>query len=92
MQGNSDVDEEGNPFFQRKRNTEIDIEDALSKFIDKIKKLQKERSELIREIEELGEEAEQEAKQLEKEVSMLKKQAMALNDVLRDMRTRKKQI
>lgn len=80
----------GNPFFERKKENEIDIEEALHKFMDKVKRLQKERSELIREIEELGEEAEREAKELEKEVSMLKKQAMALNEVLRTMRTRTK--
>lgn len=61
------------------------------KFIEKVKRLQKERLELIREIEELGQQAEREAKKLEREVSKLKKQATALNEVLRDIRTRRKQ-
>lgn len=90
MKENSEMDEEGNPFFQKK--SEIDIEETLHRFIEKIKRLQKERTELIREIEQLGEEAEREAKELEREVSMLKQQAMSLNEVLRTMHTHRKRI
>ena len=98
MQENPEMDDEENSYFKetnsllgKRKQTENDVEEALCKFIEKVKRLQKERLELVREIEELGEQAEQEAKKLEREVSTLKKQATTLNEVLRDIRTRRKQ-
>jgi len=89
--GNQKMVDGGNPFLGKRKKTENDIEEALSRLVEKVKHLQKERLELIREIEELGEQAEHEAKKLESEVSTLKKQATTLNEVLRDIRTHKKQ-
>ena len=93
MQEDPEMDDEENSYFGKRKQTENEneIEAALRKFIEKVKRLQKERLELVREVEELGEQVEQEAKKLESEVSTLKKQATTLNEVLRDIRTRKKQ-
>jgi len=84
---------EANSFFGKKKQTEnqSQIEEALRTFIEKVKRLQKEKLELVREIEELGEQVEKEAQKLESEVSTLKKQVTTLNEVLRDVRTRGKQ-
>ena len=82
-------DENSYEFYGKKKDTEIDLEKALDKFLEKARRLQKERAELIREIEELGEEMEKETEGLEREVSTLKEQAMSLKEVLSTMRHNK---
>ena len=75
-------------FVGREEETEIDIGAELD-MRARMKKLQKERTELLRSVEELKDDAEREAKKLEREVSALKEHAMVFRETLRKMCTRR---
>jgi hypothetical protein len=68
----------------------INLMDVLSGLLQRLKSLDKGRTDLAQEIERLGEEAEKEAEEQEKELSILKEQAVALKELLEDMRSRNK--
>ncbi|MEM3730537.1 MAG: hypothetical protein QW667_08275 [Candidatus Bathyarchaeia archaeon] len=74
----------------KKREEEVKYTEILGELLDRLKRLERERSQVIEEIEQLGEEAEKEAEELEKEVSSLKERAVELREVLNAMRARKK--
>ena len=76
-------------FIRKEEETDIDIGTRLDNLLKKVKKLQKERTELLRNVEELKEDAKREAKNLEREVSTLKEHAMIFRETLKEMRTRK---
>jgi hypothetical protein len=77
--------------FRRPREEEeINLMEVLSGLLQRLKSLDKGRTDLAQEIERLGEEAEKEAEEQEKELSTLKEQAVALKKVLEAMRSRNK--
>lgn len=89
---NSDAD--GNPpkyTFGRPREEErVNLMEVLGRLLQRLKSLDKQRTDLIQEIERLGEEAEKEAEKQEKELSTLMEQAVALKEVLEAMHSRNK--
>lgn len=64
--------------------------EVLGRLLQRLKSLDKQRTDLIQEIERLGEEAEKEAEKQEKELSTLMEQAVALKEVLEAMHSRNK--
>lgn len=77
-------------YFKKTKEEEVKYTDILGDLLDRLKRLEKERSQVIEEIEQLGEEAEKEAEELEKEVASLKDRAVELREVLNAMRARKR--
>lgn len=89
----SRADEDRDPpkFFRKPREEEeIRLTEVLARVIQKLRSLDKERTELVEEIERLGEEAENESEEMEKELSTLKEQAVSLKEVLEEMRSRRR--
>ncbi|HVP16557.1 MAG TPA: hypothetical protein VMT42_04250 [candidate division Zixibacteria bacterium] len=77
--------------FGRPREEEkINLMEVLSGLLQRLKSLDKQRTDLRQEIERLGEEAEKEAEKQEKELSTLMEQAVALKEVLEAMHSRNK--
>ena len=76
-------------FVGREEETEIDIGVELDHVLRRVKRLQKERTELLRSVEKLKDDVEREAKKLEREVSALKEHAMVFRETLRKMCTRR---
>jgi len=87
-----DMKGHGNPtrYFKKAKEEEASYTEMLGDLLDKLKKLEKERTQVIEEIEQLGEEAEKEAEELEREVSNLKERAVELRELLHAMRSRKR--
>jgi len=89
--GKNDDDRDPQRYFRRQREEEgPSLTDILGGLLQRLKNLDKERSDLVREIEGLSEEAEKEAEGLGKELSTLREQAVALKEVLEAMRSRRK--
>jgi uncharacterized protein YlxW (UPF0749 family) len=82
----------GNPsrYFKKTKEDEVKYTEILGNLLDRLKRLEKERTQVVDEIEQLGEEAEREAEELEREVSSLKERAVELREVLNAMRARKR--
>ena len=78
-----------NFFFRKEKETNIDIGTKFDNLLRKVKKLQKEKTELLRNVEELKEDTKREAKKLEREVFTLKEHATMFRETLKEMRTRK---
>jgi len=77
--------------FSRPREEEkVNLMEVLGGLLQRLKNLDKQRTDLIQEIERLGEEAEREAEKQEKELSTLMEQAVALKEVLEAMHSRNK--
>lgn len=77
-------------FKRPKEKEEINLMDVLSGLLQRLKSLDKGRTDLEQEIQRLGEEAEREVEEQEKELSTLKEQTVALREVLEAMRSRNK--
>jgi len=87
----SDDDRDSSKYtFRRPREEEVSLTQVLSRLLERLNSLDKQRTDLEQEIERLSGEAEKEAEDLEKELSTLKEQAMALKEVLEAMRSRRK--
>ena len=69
-------------FTAPKEQEETRLTEMLSGLLQRLKSLDRERTELVEEIYRLGEEAEKEAEELEKELSTLKKQTTEFEEVL----------
>lgn len=82
----SDVE---NRFFGKEEAARIDSGEGLEDFLNRVRRLHKERAELIRDIEEVEEQVRMRARELKSEVSTLREQAMAFNEALNKMRMRK---
>jgi len=87
----SEDERESPKYFRRPKEEEAtNLTDVLMGLVQRLKNLDRERTDLTQEIERLGEEAEKEAEDMEKELSTLKDQAVALKDVLESMRSRRR--
>ena len=78
-----------NRFFGKEKWTQIDFVEGLEEFLNRVRRLHKERAELIRDIEEVEEEVRMRARELQSEVSILREQVMAFKESLSKMRMRK---
>jgi len=91
LKSKNDEDRDPPRYFRKpKEEEEIRLTEVLSGLLQKLKSLDRERTEVVEEIEKLGEEAEKETEELEKELSTLREQAGALKEVLEAMRSRRR--
>lgn len=87
----SDENRDPPKYFKRPREEEeASLTEVLGGLLQRLKNLDKERTDLVEEIEGLSEEAEKEAEDLGRELSTLKEQAVALKEVLEAMRSRRR--
>jgi phenylalanyl-tRNA synthetase alpha subunit len=77
-------------YLKKPKNEEVRYTEILGDLLEKLKKLDKERSQVIEEIEQLAEEAEKETEDLEREITSLKERAVELRELLNAMRARKR--
>jgi predicted nucleic acid-binding Zn-ribbon protein len=76
--------------FRKPREEETNLTEVLGGLLQRLKSLDKQRTDLADEIGRLSEDAEKEAEDLERELSTLREQAVALKEVLEAMRARRK--
>jgi predicted nucleic acid-binding Zn-ribbon protein len=76
--------------FRRPSEEETSLTEVLAGLLQRLKTLDKERTDITDEIERLSEEAEKEAENMERELSTLKEQAVAVREVLETMRSRRR--
>jgi hypothetical protein len=69
---------------------EMSLTEVLGELLQRLKSLDKQRTDLAEEIERLSEEAEKEAGNMERELTTLKEQAVAVKGVLETMRSRRR--
>ena len=88
------TDEDRDPpkysFRRPREEEETNLTEVLGGLLQRLKSLDKQRTDLADEIGRLSEEAEKEAEDLERELSTLREQAVALKEVLEAMRARRK--
>ena len=83
LKSRDDEDRDPPKYFRKPREEEeTKLTEVLGGLLQRLKNLDKQRSELVEEIYRLGEEAEKEAEELEKELSTLKEQTTELEEVL----------
>jgi len=91
LKSRDDEDRDPPKYFRKPREEEeTKLTEVLGGLLQRLKNLDRERTELVEEIQRLGEDAEKEAEELEKELSTLKEQAGALKEVLDQMRSRRR--
>jgi len=88
--GDEDKDSSRYTFKRPREEEEVNLMEILTGLLQRLKSLDKERTDIVHEIERLGEEAENEAEEQEKELSTLKEQTVALKEVLEAMHLRNK--
>jgi seryl-tRNA synthetase len=77
----------GGHFSMKKEEKTLTLSEVLDRLLERMNKLEKERTELVAEIYAIGEQAEKEAEDLGKELSTLKEQTGELTEVLNTIRT-----
>jgi seryl-tRNA synthetase len=83
LKSKDDEDRDPPRYFRKpKEEEEIRLTEVLSGLLQRLKSLDRERTEVVEEIYRLGEEAEKQAEELEKELSTLKKQTTEFEEVL----------
>jgi seryl-tRNA synthetase len=83
LKSRDDEDRDPPKYFRKpKEEKEVRLTEMLSGHLQRLKSLNRERTELVEEIYHLGEEAEKESEDLEKELSTLKKQTTEFEEVL----------
>ena len=82
LKSRDDEDRDPPKYFTKPKEQEIRLTEVLSGLLQRLKTMDRQRSELVEEIYRLGEEAEKEAEELEKELSTLKKQTTEFEEVL----------
>jgi seryl-tRNA synthetase len=91
LKSRNEEDRDPPKYFRKPREEEeVKLTEVLGGLLQRLKSLDKERTNLVEEIERLGEEAEKEAEEMDKELSTLKEQAGALKEVLEEMRSRRR--
>jgi septal ring factor EnvC (AmiA/AmiB activator) len=92
LKSRDDEDRDPPKYFRKPKEEEEEVRltEVLSGLLQRLKSLDRERTEVVDEIEKLGEEAEKETEELEKELSTLREQAGSLKEVLEQMRSRRK--
>ena len=88
------TDEDRDPpkytFRRPREEEEVSLTEVLGGLLQRLKSLDKQRTDLAEEIERLSEEAEKEAEDLEKELSTLKEQTRELEEVLNAIHAHRK--
>jgi len=91
LKSRNDEDRDPPKYFRKPREEEeVKLTEVLGGLLQRLKSLDKERTNLVEEIYQLGEEAEKEAEELGKELSVLKGQTAELEEVLSTIHAHRK--
>ena len=90
LESRNEGDRNASKYFGKRKEEDVKLTEVLSGLLQRLKSLDKERTNLVGEIERLSEEAEKEASEQEKELSTLKEEVSALREVLEEMRSRRR--